>query len=82
MFLTAVTAMPVHCKMLVAGYSLRTEIYPPAPECIKVPHLPQVLLLFSPLLTTLPLISRPMGGQEGGLEEGQLSVEANPNRLQ
>ena len=28
----------------LAGYSLRTEIYPPAPECIKVPHLPQVHL--------------------------------------
>ena len=27
---------------LVKGYSLRTEIYPPSPECIKVPHLPQV----------------------------------------
>ena len=28
--------------MLVAVYSSRIEIYPPAPECIKVPNMPQV----------------------------------------
>ena len=28
--------------MSVAVYSSRIEIYPPAPECIKVPNMPQV----------------------------------------
>ena len=69
---------------LVTGYSLRTEIYPPSPECIKVPHLPQVLLYMLLLLTiilTIMLLSRPMEGQEAGLEEWQLSVEENLNPL-
>ena len=54
---------------MVTGYSLRTEIYPPASECIKVPHLPQVLSVRVENVDNTSFVSQPTEGPEGGLEE-------------
>ena len=67
---------------MVPGYSLRTEIYPPAPGCIKVPHLPQVLSVRVENVDNTSFVSQPTEGPEGGLEEWLLSVVVNPSPLQ